>query len=109
MITREDILGHLRAVVAEAGEDYVYNKVRGWQLYVRDGKYDCIAARAFGRLGVLTSDLAPYEGYGVSHVVKKLHLDMTQDATIVLARAQNAQDRGCAWGAVLALAEDADA
>lgn len=108
MITRDDVLGHLRAVVAEAGEDYVYPVIDEdhtcW--YVRDGEYDCIAARVFGRLGVPVGDLAQHEGWTAGAVVEWLDLCFTLEAEDALAVAQHQQDKGTTWGGALAAAEE---
>lgn len=99
----------IRAIVAETGEDHVYERIDDgndphrscW--YVHDGQPSCLIGRALHRIGVPLDLLARNEGTsalslmedigGFSYTVR-LAADLAQDV-------QDGQDKGNTWGDAL--------
>lgn len=117
MITKTEVLEHLRDVVEGTGEDYVYQPTTpdgvpaarhdgGSCWYIRDGLYSCIAARVLHRLGVSRDELASQEGKSIRFAIYCLGVDFDEGAIEPLAYAQTAQDHGATWGEALRCAEE---
>lgn len=121
-ITWDDVLRVMREVVAEFGEDYVYQLVPdegGQCLYVHrdedsEGVPGCIVAQVLHRLGVPLS--AFDEGFSAHCMVDRLNArgwGITYVASVALAEAQRVQDSfhesedDCTWGAAYRAAVEA--
>jgi hypothetical protein len=101
----------LRAVVAEAGEGYVYPRDRGIDAffsscrYVQDGEPSCLIARALARTGVTVEHLTTYEGTTARKVIHDLG-GFSELVINAANEAQRLQDLEKTWGEALALFED---
>lgn len=107
----------IRAVVAEAGRDHVY-ELRvdddynlGVCDYVRDDQPSCLIGQALARVGVPVDVLARYEGKSSDWVMEKLgerYPEWTFSRPIQSAArdAQTAQDQELSWGHSLDKFED---
>lgn len=112
-ITAEQALAGLRAAVAERGRDYVDQlAANGACRYVIDGGPSCIAATALFKVGVPVEELARWEGNSVRAMKADRRVDasgrmgfLTEDAVMVLTRAQQHQDVGRTWGEALDVSE----
>jgi hypothetical protein len=100
----------LKAVVAEKGEDYVYQKRNdGYDcVYVYDGQPDCIVGHVLHRLGVTAEEMSDGDSvwdensHGVLYYLEyRERLQFEPRAAHVLESAQYFQDRGYTWGASL--------
>lgn len=121
-ITRDDVLRVMREVVAEFGEDYVYQPPAGSTcVYVHldeDGEAcpSCIVAQVLHRLGVPLE--AFEEGLAAHAMVDQLNNQgwgITYQAAVALSEAQRIQDAvtnipapviDCTWGAAYREAAD---
>lgn len=101
------ILRTLKQVVMEAGDSFVYQTDHlGKCYYVRNGEPSCIAGRVLHRLGVSTDVLKQWEGEGVDHLSldsctcgnNRPTVPFSNEALIVLRRAQTRQDASANWG-----------
>lgn len=106
-ITRQEALDTLREVVAEYGEDYVYdrrvntgNGPLGGEscFYVRDNKPSCLVGHVLNRRGVAINTLKEREGSGPDIFAPRF---LTHEAADVLTAAQEKQDGGRTWGSAL--------
>lgn len=112
-ITREDALRALEEVVAEAGEDYVYQPPNQGLtcVYVADGRPSCLVGRALFRLGVSIETLhwldREFGGFYCRDLNDELpeKIPMDESAAIAFARAQERQDARCSWGEALRAAK----
>lgn len=107
------VLDTLAAVVAEFGEDYVYETQpeSAYCTYVRDGKPDCIAAQVLVRLGMSVEDLARCEGRSCALLGGYVAVPVGGEALHVLREAQMVQDRTSpysspTWGEALRVARE---
>lgn len=107
MITSSRVIEKLEEVVAEYGEDYVYQRPDGKDLtggdgcmYVHGDKPGCIAAQVFVKLGTPLESLKRYEGKQAMAVAKAVG-GFTPRAAFTLRAAQDAQDSGKTWGAAV--------
>lgn len=109
-ITYESTLEGIKAIVDEAGEDFVYQQHRrlgpiGCR-YVHDGKPDCIVGRFLASVGVPLDVLSEYEGRGAEGVLESLqersflHFDDIR-VRVFLRRLQKEQDAEETWGNAL--------
>lgn len=106
------MLGHLKRIVAEAGDDYVYIprlvEANVWDAgvcvkvcnYVWLDQPDCLAGRVLHAMGVSVDILRQYEGNGCtafkSQFWVKAYFEMS--TLEVLRTAQIVQDQGQSWG-----------
>jgi hypothetical protein len=102
----------IRAVVAEAGRDHVYelrdddDEYDGVCEYVRDDQPSCLIAQALARVGVPVDVLARYENRSSDWVMEKLgerYPEWTFSRPIIFAarQAQIKQDQEKEWGEAL--------
>lgn len=114
----EQTMDHLRAIVAQFGENYVYIKRQGSDVcaYVHSEDDElvpgCIVAQVLYRHGVPMGVLSMYEGLGAvqlsdagSLTLRDLKPLLTPAAGQVLGQAQWRQDMLHPWGDALAEAE----
>lgn len=119
-VDKATVLELLREVVAEKGEDYVYEAsyTASYQcVYVLHGECSCLVARVLHKLGVSIEDLARLdtssEGGGAVAVWQAIEVDLipgltfTPEAREALMSAQFAQDGFKTWGEALQAAERA--
>lgn len=98
-------------VVDQAGDDFVYEKVKlasgndGCR-YVMDGKPSCLVGHALVRAGCEISILEDLDSPGVSAVDLRSHLTwVTDGASEVFFAAQQVQDDGRTWGDAIGAAK----
>lgn len=110
--THDDVIGALRAVVAEKGADYVYVNRNGEVAsdsvqcyYVHGDQPGCIAGAAFHKLGVPLEVLAEFELQDAGYVAKQVLQFVSYDTQGALTVAQQTQDGGGTWGQALRDAE----
>lgn len=105
----------LREVVAEHGPDTVYVKPEGSAqcVYVQGGSCSCLVAHVLRRAGLTVDEIADFDVQSMDRPVtieeaefpERVHI--TVGALLVLADAQQEQDRGQSWSLALAVAEQA--
>ena len=114
-ITYADALDGLKALVAEAGEDFIYSKrgagdgYSGRCFYVFEGKPDCIVGKYLAKVGVSLDELKKADGRGFGEPADALldRLEFNDVITIepkaiaLLQEAQYHQDQGNTWGCAL--------
>ena len=105
-LSYDDTLGLLREVIAEKGEDYVYDspiEPRSRCLYVHDGQPGCIVGHVLHRAGVSVEGLAGVEDWTpLDHeVVPQFCGWAAEPALELLAAVQVEQDAGATWGEAL--------
>lgn len=106
-----NVLAVIDTVVAEAGEDFKYekkpvdNSPYNICVYVWERKADCLAARVLALLGMPLDDMAKYEGNACDRMAPSSLTNSDRPvapvglyALATLRAAQNYQDRGVAWG-----------
>lgn len=114
MITKtyDETLATLREVVAEAGEDFVYQRRYGNDcLYSVNGEPACIVGRVLAKWGVdLTRMDSEYDGeegstmkgvFAPSLLVqleREGELEVDDKSRALLREAQSRQDAECSWG-----------
>jgi len=111
LLTASEALKHLEAIVAEFGEDYVYQG-HGTRdplgvlvcHYVHNGKPDCLVGHVAHRHGVPLDILAKHEG---ASAYAFANIAFTQKACAVLVAAQAEQDRQKPWHLALTKAREA--
>jgi hypothetical protein len=96
----------LREVVAEAGEDFVYEspiEPKSRCLYVHDGQPGCIVGHVFHRAGVSVEDLAGVEDWTpLDYEEVRQFCDWADEpARKLLAAVQVQQDDCTPWGEAL--------
>ena len=97
MIDLPEVLEHLRAVVADKGDDYVYPESSC--AYSLDGEPACIVGHVYARLGLLP--LARRNA-----IAWRMFPDLiSEKARSALEAAQRVQDARGTWGEALAAAE----
>lgn len=112
-VSKSDVATGLKAIVAEYGEDFVYQQrdthFGSHCVYVWQGEPDCIVGKLLHRLGVPVEQLARGDGE-VGHPVGLLagslveHLEelgvISAECGVseILDRAQSRQDSGRTWG-----------
>lgn len=121
MITKtyDETLATLREVVAEAGEDFVYQQQYGEACYYSvNGEPACIVGRVLAKWGVdLTRmdssavvDDGNLSGLFANGLLIRLRtegvLDVGQDGVKLLKLAQARQDGECTWGESLSRAQN---
>jgi hypothetical protein len=97
------VLRALKAVVAEAGDDFVYQRgPTGKCYYVVNDQPSCLAAKVLHRLGIPVDLLRTWEGQSVNlmnlNCFNKPTIDFSNESLDVLQRAQELQDQGRTWG-----------
>lgn len=97
----ERALELLREVVAEFGEDHVYDNPD----YVHGDQPGCIAGHVYHRAGLELARLAEREGV-VAYASSFLNV-VSGDGPRILGAAQRQQDDGKTWGEALKAAERA--
>jgi hypothetical protein len=112
----------LRAEVEKAGKAHAYDGpqvitehsagvMASYALYVVGGEGCCLVGRALVAFGVPAEQLALLEGDGIVPAAKVLAergvVSISEDAALVFAAAQDAQDEGRQWGIALDCAEHA--
>ena len=109
----------LRTVVFEKGPDYVYRRVNAYGLKgacvnFHNGEPSCIVGHAFGLLG-LTAEKALEIGVASTTIASAscellnrsdFDWEFTDDASRILALAQDYQDSGESWGEALKACEN---
>jgi hypothetical protein len=108
MVTVNKVIETLNEVVAEAGDDFVYEKkirpnvagqLQAVCVYVDNGQPDCIAAKVMHKLGVPIETLSGYEGKRPRYFVDDPNFsDWETESLFVLTEAQYEQDAGKTWG-----------
>lgn len=96
------VLEALNEVVAEFGEDYVYERrnqnnhlgMSGRCVYVHNGAPDCLAGKVLRKLGLTLEQLSQQEGNGCTN----FSAYFSRDVLSVLRAAQEQQDTGATWG-----------
>jgi len=109
----------LRAEVEKAGKAHAYDGPFGigpaadvsYALYVVGGEGCCLIGRALVAYGVPAEQLALLEGHGIVPAAQVLAergvVSISEEAALVFAAAQDAQDEGRQWGIALDCAEHA--
>lgn len=111
-------ISNLRAVVFEAGPDYVYKRVEAYGLggacvNFHNGQPSCIVGQVFGLLG-LTAEKAEELGVAGTTIAliscellnrSDFEWSFTPAAVGVLMTAQDYQDSGSSWGQALQAAK----
>lgn len=100
------VLRTLKQIVAEAGEDFVYQAgPTGACYYVVNNEPSCLAARVLHRLGVSVHMLRTWEGESCDlmngwngFIGGKIALNFSSESLVVLRIAQMYQDAGRTWG-----------
>jgi hypothetical protein len=100
------VLRALKAVVAEAGDDFVYQQgPSGECYYVVNDQPSCIAAKVLHRLGIPVDLLRAWEGQRVDLMnynnfagSQRPTIDFGNESLRVLRSAQLMQDQGRTWG-----------
>ncbi|MFD3361605.1 hypothetical protein ACFWW5_00695 [Streptomyces albidoflavus] len=115
-VTPEQVLDVMREVVAEAGEEFMYEPPGeiGTCLYVHRTPGDaadvpgCLVGQVLHRLGVPLDELAEHEAERALTMVPEFIDAGKHKGLLALAlnRAQARQDLGYPWGAALRAAED---
>lgn len=110
----------LRTVVFEKGPDYVYQRVEAYGLkgscvnFTEDGQPSCIVGHVFSLLG-LTAEKALEVGVASTTIAdvscellnrSDFEWEFTDDASRILALAQDYQDNAHSWGEALEACED---
>lgn len=114
-----EALRRLKDAVDLKGEDYVYLHDNGTSIReapavscvnkYRDGSPACIVGHVLVALadgGYFTRDQIP-DGGSVALAAENLPVKFTEDALLVLGRAQSRQDTGRTWGEAYAAAQEA--
>lgn len=111
-LSTEQAMAALEVVVAEAGEDYVYESPRHMQggdescFYVHrdpdgsDARPGCLVGTALHRLGVPLGELEKHEGTDAFTMLWHI-TDLPDRARGAFSGAQEAQDTGETWGEAL--------
>lgn len=98
------VLRTLKLVVAETGDDFVYQRgPNGQCYYIVNRQPSCIAGKVLHRLGVPIDLLRLWEGtrvtaMGNSLVRDRPAIDFSYESLQVLGEAQVYQDQGKPWG-----------
>ncbi|MFI0211975.1 hypothetical protein ACH4OV_25305 [Streptomyces diastaticus] len=115
-VTPEQVLDVMREVVAEAGEEFVYEPPTGLGvcLYVHRphgggaSVPGCLVGQVLHRLGVPLDELTEHEAQLARTMAPKL-VDAGEGADLLVTALDNAQaiqDGGHSWGAALRAAEE---
>lgn len=106
-VSKSDVATGLEAIVAEYGEDFVYQQrdtLSGSRcVYVWQGEPDCIVGKLLHRLGVPVEQLARGDGKLlagalVEHLEELGVISAEDGVSEILDRAQSRQDAGRTWG-----------
>lgn len=98
-VTLEQVKRAAQEIVAEFGEDYVYeHDVQGFCHYQRDGQPSCLVGRIFHRLGVSIGLLEKLEGTGPGSLFHHEEWEAGDGVVNFLANLQLNQDSGHTWG-----------
>lgn len=112
-VSDSDVHDGLKAIVARAGEEYIYSPRLKDDLttacvYVHQGKPDCIVGRFLAEAGVPISRLAEADrdsygaGIAAEGLLRRLRvegvIEITNAAISALQAAQGHQDDGIPWG-----------
>lgn len=122
-ITPDSVITGLKAIVEDAGEDFVYERVvtddNGPKcVYVLDGAPSCIVGRFLAKLGVPLERLtvADEANYGAGLPAYILMGNLRAEGVVnftdysavaALSAAQDSQDSGKNWATALAVAQEA--
>lgn len=102
----------LKEIVAEKGEDFVYERIYDASKddsvcrYVEAGAPSCLVGNFLARLGVSLEEMVGLEGKAASFVMEHLTPDVGPKTITLLNEAQYHQDAGKPWGYALDRAVD---
>lgn len=108
IITYDDVVAELPAIIATRGEDFVYALHSDSELpytctYIYNGEPDCLIGCYLVSKGVPVEAFGPYEGDGVdlllANSVFSEWVTATPEAVTLLVDIQDNQDEGIPWGA----------
>jgi hypothetical protein len=107
VITYDDVVAELPAIIATRGEDFVYALHSDSELphtctYIYNGEPDCLIGCYLVSKGVPIEAFAPYEGNDVGQVLAQPEFNdlvtVTPEATKLLFDIQSNQDEFIPWG-----------
>lgn len=112
MITTQQVTDAITAIVAEAGEGFVYIAPGNKCVYVHNGEPSCIVGRTLAKLGITIETLEPFDtlchgGAAGAHTViaslvdAGIEFDDPDTIASALRAAQSEQDDGARWGYAL--------
>lgn len=105
MITYDDVVNELPAIIATRGEDFVYSVHEDSEFpltctYVHNGEPDCLIGCYLASKGVPLEAFDHFESSAIddAYYAGKVPITITQEALTLLARIQMYQDASCTWG-----------